>query len=50
MEGHTDSEPYSDGNYGNWELSSDRANAALRLMQEAGLQETQVTQVRGFAD
>lgn len=50
MDGHTDSKPYSGGNYGNWELSSDRANAARRLMQEAGLQENHVTQVRGFAD
>jgi len=50
MEGHTDSKPYSGGNYGNGELSSDRANAARRLMQEAGLQKNQVTQVRGFAD
>jgi chemotaxis protein MotB len=51
MEGHTDSKPYAAGRfYGNWELSSDRANAARRLMQEAGIREDQVTQVRGFAD
>lgn len=50
MEGHKDSKPYSGGNYGNWELSSDRANAARRLMQVAGLQENQITQLRGFAD
>jgi len=51
MEGHTDSRPYAVGaNYGNWELSSDRANAARRLMQQSGLREDQVTQVRGFAD
>jgi len=36
MEGHTDSKQYTAGrNYGNWELSSDRANAARRLMQGA---------------
>ena len=51
LEGHTDSRQYAPGaNYGNWELSSDRANAARRFMQENGLRENQVTQVRGFAD
>jgi chemotaxis protein MotB len=51
IEGHTDSKPYSQGsNYSNWELSSDRANAARRLMQQNGIREDQVTQVRGFAD
>jgi chemotaxis protein MotB len=51
IEGHTDSNPYSgSANYGNWELSTDRANAARRLMQENGVGAGQVTQVRGFAD
>ena len=51
LEGHTDSKPYPAGAmYTNWELSSDRANAARRLMQENGIREDQVTQVRGFAD
>jgi chemotaxis protein MotB len=51
IEGHTDSKPFARGrNYGNWELSSDRAHAARRLMQENGLGPRQVTQVRGFAD
>jgi chemotaxis protein MotB len=51
IEGHTDSKPYAtSGNYSNWELSTDRANAARRLMQANGLGANQVTQVRGFAD
>ncbi len=51
LEGHTDSKPYAEGsNYGNWELSSDRANAARRLMQHEGIRADQITQVRGFAD
>jgi chemotaxis protein MotB len=51
IEGHTDSNPYApSASYGNWELSSDRANAARRLMQENGVRADQVTQVRGFAD
>jgi chemotaxis protein MotB len=51
MEGHTDSRAYSGKRgYSNWELSSDRANAARRWMQENGMRADQVTQVRGFAD
>ena len=51
IEGHTDSKPYAtSGNYSNWELSSDRANSARRLMQANALAANQVTQVRGFAD
>ena len=51
IEGHTDSKPFSGKrNYGNWELSTDRANSARRLMQQEGLGEKQVAQVRGFAD
>ena len=50
IEGHTDSKPYAEGAaYTNWE-SSDRANAARRLMQSSGIRLDQVTQVRGFAD
>ncbi len=52
IEGHTDSKPLirNGGEYGNWELSVDRANNARRLMQENGLRADQVTQVRGYAD
>jgi chemotaxis protein MotB len=51
VEGHTDSKPYSGRRgYSNWELSTDRANSARRWMQEHGMKEDQVTQVRGFAD
>ncbi len=51
IEGHTDSKPYSgNGEYGNWELSTDRANAARRLMQHDGVRSDQVSQVRGYAD
>jgi chemotaxis protein MotB len=51
IEGHTDSTPYAKGKeYGNWELSTDRANAARRLMQQHGIREDQIMQVRGFAD
>ena len=53
IEGHTDSKPFSgkhNSNYGNWELSTDRANSARRLMQTEGVKPNQVAQVRGFAD
>jgi chemotaxis protein MotB len=51
IEGHTDAQPYaSTDGYGNWELSTDRANAARRAMQSSGLRTDQVSQVRGYAD
>ncbi len=51
IEGHTDSKPFADGaSYSNWELSADRANAARRLMESAGLRPHQIGQVRGYAD
>src|SRR3984885_10039989 len=51
IEGHTDAQPYaSQDGYGNWELSTDRANAARRVMQDNGLRKDQVSQVRGYAD
>ena len=51
IEGHTDSRRYSGADtYTNWELSTDRANAARRLMESSGLRNGQVIQVRGYAD
>lgn len=51
VEGHTDSKPYAGkANYGNWELSTDRANAARRMMQSYGVRDDQIAQVRGYAD
>jgi chemotaxis protein MotB len=51
LEGHTDARPYVQrADYSNWELSSDRANAARRILDGAGLRAGQLTQVRGYAD
>ena len=54
VEGHTDSVPYRNAvptwGYGNWELSTDRANAARRLLHEGGVRPDQVVEVRGFAE
>src|SRR5580704_9273032 len=46
VEGHTDAKPFtSKSGYSNWELSSERANAARRLIQQSGLRSDQVSQV-----
>ncbi len=51
IEGHTDSRPFAaKGDYTNWELSADRANAARRLMEASLTRTNQIVQVRGFAD
>ena len=52
VEGHTDNKPFGNGpaGYTNWELSSERANAARREMVSGGLKEAAVTQVIGYAD
>jgi chemotaxis protein MotB len=51
IEGHTDAQPYASNNgYTNWELSSDRANSARRLLQQGGVGLSQISQVRGYAD
>ena len=51
IEGHTDAQPYANPNgYDNWDLSSDRANSARRLMQSSGLHRDQVSEVRGYGD
>jgi len=51
VEGHTDSKGIgSDAGRGNWELSTDRANAARREMVSGGLRSDQVAQVVGYAD
>ena len=50
IEGHTDSTPYGRPDYSNWERSADRANAARRILTESGLDDSRISQVRGFAD
>jgi len=52
IEGHTDSRPYGGVNpgYSNFELSSDRANDARRIMVSAGLNTSRIDEVRGYAD
>lgn len=51
IEGHTDASPFgSNRNYSNWELSTDRANAARQVMQQNGLRADQVSEIRGYGD
>ena len=49
VEGHTDAAQFA-GLYSNWELSADRANAARRTLEGAGLNRARVVEVRGMAD
>jgi chemotaxis protein MotB len=49
IEGHTDAAPYRSGRgYSNWELAADRANAARRVLEEAGLDAARIAEVRGY--
>jgi len=52
LSGHTDATPYAGGDrgFGNWELSTNRANASRREMIIGGLDEQKVMRVVGFAD
>jgi chemotaxis protein MotB len=49
--GHTDAKPFlSRGGMSNWELSSDRANTARRLLEQQGIPKERITSVVGRAD
>jgi chemotaxis protein MotB len=51
IEGHTDSQQFgAAASYTNWELSSDRANAARRVIEAAGVIPSRIVEVRGMAD
>ncbi len=51
LSGHTDATPYAGGDkgFGNWELSTNRANASRREMVVGGLDDKKVMRVVGFA-
>lgn len=51
ISGHTDATPYAkDGDYGNWELSADRANACRKVLVENGISNERVKAVVGKAE
>jgi chemotaxis protein MotB len=50
ISGHTDAKPFAGAaEFGNWELSANRANAARRALIAGGYDETQVARVVGYA-
>ena len=50
ISGHTDAMPYAGtGDYGNWELSANRANAARRTLVAGSYPDSQVARVVGYA-
>ena len=51
LSGHTYATPYAGGDrvFGNWELSTNRANASRREMVVGGLDDAKVMRVVGFA-
>ena len=50
VSGHTDATRYRAGaDYGNWELSADRANAARRVLEATGIPEERLHRVAGKA-
>jgi chemotaxis protein MotB len=50
VEGHTDSLTYKSSSYGNWELSTERALSARKLLEGYGLNASRLTRVAGYAD
>ncbi len=51
ISGHTDAQPFTvRRDYGNWELSADRANAARRTLLAAGYPQEQIARVVGYAE
>lgn len=50
ISGHTDAKPFAGGGqFGNWELSANRANAARRALQAGGYPEAQIARVMGYS-
>ena len=50
VEGHTDAAPFRGGQTTNWELSSLRASAARRELEDNGIEPSRIARVVGYAD
>ncbi len=50
IRGHTDSRPYRNKKYDNWQLSTARAHMAYYMLVRGGLDEQRVRRVEGLAD
>lgn len=49
IEGHTDSLNYKGSHYTNWELSTERASAARKILESKGMKEHRIAMVAGYA-
>ena len=50
IEGHTDAAPFRGDQITNWELSTARASAARRELEQRGIEPTRIARVVGYAD
>ncbi len=50
INGHTDARPFRNASYDNWRLSSARAHSAYYMLVRAGMDESRIKEVAGFAD
>lgn len=50
VRGHTDSRPYRNKKYDNWQLSTARAHLAQYMLVRGGLDDTRIRRVEGLAD
>lgn len=50
IRGHTDARPYKSKGNDNWRLSADRAQSAYFILKRAGIDESRISQITGFAD
>jgi chemotaxis protein MotB len=50
IEGHTDSAPFKNAQKTNWELSTSRASAARRELENNGIDPNRIARVVGYAD
>lgn len=48
--GHTDAREYKDNKLGNWNLSSDRAQATYFMLTHGGLEDARIAEITAFAD
>jgi chemotaxis protein MotB len=50
IEGHTDAAPFRSAQITNWELSTDRASSARRILEANGIEPERIARVVGYAD
>ena len=50
IEGHTDAAPFRSARISNWELSTDRASSARRILEANGIEPERIARIVGYAD